>query len=155
MRVNIVNIKAIKVAALEHVNELETLDQSMAFFRAWQKDSGCLPTTPTRMFGVALSDPDVRPIESFRFAICSEIDTDIAENSFGVMNRKISAGRCAKVRHIGSRDTLQLKVNDLKRSWLPSREEVKRDNPIFFEYLNFMPEVSENRLLTDIYFPLR
>jgi len=155
MRVNIVNIKAIKVAALEHVGELATLDQSMVLFRAWQKESGGLSATDARMFGVALSDPDARPVEKFRFVICSEIDGVVAENSFAVTNKVIPAGRCAKVRHLGSRDTLHLKVNELKRSWLPSREEVKRDDPIFFEYLNFMPEVSENKLLTDIYFPLR
>ena len=149
------NIKAIKVAALEHLGEPETLEKSVEIFRAWRKESGCSPVTEKRTFGVAHSNPEARPPQVFRFDICGEVDDDIAENAYGVVNKEIPAGRCARVRHTGSHDTLHLTVNDLYRSWLPSTQEVKRDAPIFFEYLNFVPEVPEAELITDIYFPLR
>ncbi|MDT8375810.1 MAG: GyrI-like domain-containing protein [Mariprofundaceae bacterium] len=155
MRINIVNIEAIKVAALEHLGEPETLEKSVESFRAWRRESGCSPVTEKRTFGVAYSDPEARPLQSFRFDICGEVDADIAENSYGVMNSEIPAGRCARVRHTGSYDTLHLKVKDIYRSWLPATQEIRRDAPIFFEYLNFAPEVSESELVTDIYFPLR
>jgi len=150
-----VNIEAIKVAALEHLGEPETLDQSVESFRAWREESGCSPVAEKRTFGVAHSDPDARPVQSFRFDICGEVDADIVENSYGVINSEIAAGRFARVRHTGSHDTLYLKVKDIYRSWLPATQEVKRDAPVFFEYLNFVPEVSEAELITDIYFPLR
>jgi len=155
MRIDIVNIKSIKVAALEHLGEPETLGQSVESFRAWRKESGCSPVSEKRSFGVAHSNPDVRPTQPFRFDICGEIDADIAENSYGVINKEIPAGRCAKVRHTGSHDGLQSVVNSISRDWLPSSESVKRDAPIFFEYLNVVPEVAESKLITDIYFPLR
>jgi len=150
-----VNIKAIKVAALEHKGEPETLEQSVEVFRAWRKESGCSPVNKKRTFGVAHTNPEARPIQKFRFDICGEIDTEIAENAYGVINKEIPAGRCARLRHRGSHDSLNLEVNALYRSWLPSSEEVKRDDPIFFEYVNFMPEVRESELITDIYFPLK
>jgi len=155
MRIDIVNIKAIKVAALEHQGEPETLGQSIESFRAWRKESGCSPVTEKRTFGVAHSNPDIRPVQPFRFDICGEVDADIAENSYGVINKEIPAGRCAKVRHIGSHDELQSIVNSISRNWLPGSENVKRDAPIFFEYLNVVSEVAENKRVTDIYFPIR
>ena len=155
MRIDIVNIKSIKIAALEHQGGPETLEQTVESFRAWQKESGCSPVTEKRSFGVARSNPDVRPIQPFRFDICGEVDADVAENSYGVKNKGIPAGRCAKVRHIGSHDGLQSIVNSISRVWLPSSENVRRGAPIFFEYLNVVSEVAENKRVTDIYFPIR
>ena len=149
------NIEAIKVAALEHLGEPETLESSIESFRAWRRESGCSPVAEKRTFGVAHSDPDARPVQSFRFDICGEIDADIPENSYGVINSEIAAGRFARVRHTGSHDTLHLTVKEIHRSWLPATQEVRRDAPIFFEYLNFAPDVAETKLMTDIYFPLK
>jgi AraC family transcriptional regulator len=155
MKVDIVNTKAIKVAALEHRGEPEKLGQSIESFKAWRKESGCSPVAEKRTFGVAHSNPEAVPVQEFHFDICGEVDAEIAENTHGLINKEIPAGRCARVRHIGSHDTIILKVHTLYRSWLPSSDEVKRDSPIFFEYLNFEPEVPESRLITDIYFPLK
>ncbi|MDQ6997963.1 MAG: GyrI-like domain-containing protein [Mariprofundus sp.] len=155
MRIDIVNIKAIKVAALEHQGEPETLGESVENFRAWRKESGDSPVANMRTFGLAHSNPEARLVQQFRFDICGEVDADIAANTYGVINKEIPAGRCAKVRHTGSHDTLQLQVNAISRDWLPGSEEVKRDAPIFFEYLNVVPEVAEGKQITDIYFPLR
>ncbi|MGK9878855.1 GyrI-like domain-containing protein, partial [Salmonella enterica subsp. enterica] len=43
----------------------------------------------------------------------------------------------------------------LFREWLPASGETPRDFPVFFQYLNFVHEVAEHELLTDIYLPLR
>ena len=155
MKIDIVNIKAIKVAALEHLADPETLDQSIDTFKSWRKESGCSPVAQKRTFGVNHSNPEVIPAQKFRFDICAEVDAEIPENDYGVINKEIPAGRCARLRHKGSHDGLKLKINALYRSWLPGTEEVKRDAPIFFEYLNFLPEVKESELITDIYLPLR
>jgi len=155
MKINIVNIKAIKVAAFEHLGEPETLDQSVETFRVWRKESGCSSVAEKRTFGIAHSDPEAKPAQPFHFDICCEVGIDVAENSYGVINKEIPAGRCARLRHQGAYDGLKLKVNAFYRSWLPSTEESKRDAPIFFEYLNFAVEVPEDELMTDIYFPLK
>jgi len=142
------------VAALEHRDGPETVEQSIETFRVWRKESGCSSVAEKRTFGVAHSNPDARPVQKFRFDICGEVDADIPDNAYGVVNREISAGRYAKLRHKGSLETINLKVNALYRDWLPTMQECKRDAPIFFEYLNVSPAVPESALMTDIYFPL-
>lgn len=155
MRIDIVNIKTIKVAALEHLDKPETLDESVEIFRAWRKESGFSPVASKRTFGVSLSNPEARPVQTFRFDICGEVDADIPENDYGVVNKDIAGGSYAKLRHKGSHNTLNQEVNALYRTWLPNSNEVKRDAPIFFEYLNLGADVPESELITDIYFPLK
>ncbi|WP_038250985.1 AraC family transcriptional regulator, partial [Ghiorsea bivora] len=155
MKINIVNINAIKVAALEHLDHPETLAESVETFRAWRKESGCSPVAKKRTFGIVYSNPEARPVQKFRFDVCGEVDIAIAENTYGVVNKAIPGGRYAKLRHKGSHDKLRQKVNALYRTWLPNSNEMKRDSALFFEYINVMPEVSEAELMTDIYFPLK
>lgn len=155
MRIDIVNIEPIKVAALEHLDKPEILEQSIEMFRTWRKESGCSPIAEKRTFGVAHSRPEVMPKQQFRFDICGEVDANVPENSYGVLNKKIEGGRYARLRHKGSHEGLENKVNALYRTWLPNSSEMKRDSALFFEYINIMPEVSESELITDIYFPLK
>ncbi|MDQ7059410.1 MAG: GyrI-like domain-containing protein [Ghiorsea sp.] len=155
MRIDIVNIKPIKVAALEHLDNPETLAESVEAFRAWRKESGCSPVAKKRTFGIAYSNPEARPVQKFRFDVCGEVDMNIAENAYGVVNKAIPGGRYAKLRHRGSHDKLGQKVNALYRTWLPNSNEMKRDSALFFEYMNVVPEVLEAELITDIYFPLK
>ena len=155
MRIDIVNIKPMKVAALEHLDEPETLEQSIEVFRTWRKESGCSPISTKRTFGVAHSRAEVMPPQPFRFDICAEVDEDIAGNSYGVLNKDIEGGRYARLRHKGSHDNLEQKVNALYRTWLPNSDELKRDAPLFFEYVNLTPDALERELITDIYFPLK
>lgn len=154
MKIDIVNIKAIKVAALEHHGEPEALNQSVEIFRAWRQESGCSPISEKRSFGIARSNPEARPAQTFSFDICAEIEADVAENDYGVLNKAIEGGRYARLRHSGSHAALPEKVKALYRSWLPNSDEAKRDAPLFFEYLNIRADMQESRLLTDIYLPL-
>lgn len=154
MIISIVNIKAIQVAALEHLGEPETVAQSIEKFSLWRKESGD-SLTEKRRFGIAHSNLEARSAEKFHFDICGEVDAEVPDNEHGVVNKEIAAGRYAKLRHNGSLDTIHIKVNDLSRNWLPSTQECKGDAPIFFEYLNVSPATLESERMTDIYFPLR
>ncbi|ATX79631.1 AraC family transcriptional regulator [Mariprofundus aestuarium] len=155
MIISIVNIEPIQVAALAHLDEPKTVEHSIEAFRAWRQESGCSPVTEKRSFGVAHSNPEARVAEKFRFDICGEVDDDIPDNAYGVINSEIPAGRYARLRHKGSLETINLKVNALYRNWLPTTQESRRESPIFFEYLNVSPAVPDSELMTDIYFPLR
>jgi len=155
MIITVVHINAIQVAALEHLDEPATLEGSFEQFSNWRKESGYSPATERRSFGVAHSNPDARVAEKFRFDICAEVDAEIPENGYGVINREIAAGRYAKLRHKGSLATIDQKVNALSRNWLPTTQECRGASPIFFEYLNLTPATQESERVTDIYFPLR
>ncbi|VTN11575.1 DNA gyrase inhibitor [Raoultella terrigena] len=72
-----------------------------------------------------------------------------------MVNSDIPAGRCAVLRHQGSHDALTGLAQALYRDWLPGSGEELRDFPLFFHYHNFVHEVAEHELLTDIYLPLK
>lgn len=67
----------------------------------------------------------------------------------------IPGGRCAVVRHHGSHERIAESIYPLYREWLPQSGEELRDFPLFFHYLNLIPEVEEHELVTDIYLPLK
>ena len=92
---------------------------------------------------------------AFRFDICGSVTEDVPPNPQGVITKTIPGGRCAVVRHLGSRDRVAESIYPLYREWLPQSGEALRDFPLFFDYLNLSPEAPENALITDIYLPLK
>ena len=76
-------------------------------------------------------------------------------NPQGVITKTIPGGRCAVVRHLGSRDRVAESIYPLYREWLPQSGEALRDFPLFFDYVNLSPEAPESALITDIYLPLK
>lgn len=79
----------------------------------------------------------------------------IDDNDAGVVAKVIPAGRCAKLRHIGSDETLDAAIRFLYAQWLPQSGEELRDFPLFVERCTFFPDVPEHQAVVDIYLPLR
>jgi AraC family transcriptional regulator len=65
------------------------------------------------------------------------------------------AGRCAKLRHVGSDDTLAATFKYLYATWLPASGEEPRDFPLFLQRVTFFPDVAEHEAVTDVFLPLR
>ncbi|QXE91261.1 AraC family transcriptional regulator [Geomonas subterranea] len=144
-----------RIAVLAHRGAPEKLDDSALKFIEWRKQSGLSPVKESRTFGIVYDDPaNVEP-EQFRFDICGEVSQEVPENQQGVLNGVIPGGRCAVVRHLGSHDRIGDSVYPLYRDWFPKSGEELRDFPLFFHYLNLMPDVAEHELVTDIYLPLK
>ena len=155
MDVKIVEFPQTNVAMLTHQGHPNRVNDSAATFIEWRRRTGHSPVTSSQTYGIAWHDPQTTPPEQFRFDICGSIAKPIPENAYGVVNAVIPGGRCAVVRHQGSLDSLSDSVWYLFREWLPGSGETPRDFPVFFQYLNFVHEVPEHALLTDIYLPLR
>jgi len=155
MEVNIVDFGQVKIAVLEHRGPAELINDSTKIFIDWRKTSGFSPVKSSRTFGIAYDNPDTTEPEKFRFDICGSITADIPANPHGVVNRLIPAGRCARVRHLGSHDSMKASIYYLYREWLPQSGESLRDFPLYFCYLNFISETPEHELATDIYLPLK
>ena len=153
--VNIINCEERQVAVLEHKGNPESVFDSAAKFIAWRKESGLSPIKTSETFGIPYSDPDNTVPEEFRFDICATTCGDVPENSYGVRAGVIPDGRYAVVQHKGSHDLIRDAVYFLYREWLPGSGEQLRDFPCFFQYLNFVHQVDECELLTDIYLPLK
>jgi AraC family transcriptional regulator len=154
MQVNITEFATTPIAVLEHRGAPELVNDSVKVFIDWRKQSGLSPVNSSRTFGIVYDNPETTPPAEFRFDICGEVNANVPGNPQGVINKVIPGGRCAVVRHHGSHHRIGDSAYYLYRDWLPSSGEDLRDFPLFFHYLNLLPETPEHALLTDIYLPL-
>jgi AraC family transcriptional regulator len=155
MNVKIVEFEETQVAALEHRGPPERVDDSARIFIEWRKTSRSSPKESCKTFGVAYDNPDTTAPGDFRFDICGEVNEAVPRNPQGVVNKIIPGGRCAVARHLGSHDRIGESAYHLYRDWLPRSGEELRDFPLFFHYLNLMPETPEHELITDLHLPLK
>ncbi len=155
MKIEIVEFDETMVAVKEHRGNPTLVNDSAKIFIDWRKSSGLSPVKSSDTFGVAYDDPKTTEPSQFRFDICGEVHEPIPENPQGVINKVIPGGRCARVRHHGSHERIDEVAYYLYRDWLPESGEELRDFPIFFHYLNLIPETPEHELITDIYLPLK
>lgn len=155
VQVEIVDFKSICIAVMEHRGPTERVNESVGQFIAWRKESGLSPKESSRSFGIAYDNPDTTEPAEFRFDICGEVTDEIPLNPQGVITKSIPGGRCARVRHNGSHARIGESIYPLYRNWLPESGEELRDFPLYFHYLNLMPETPEHELVTDIYLPLK
>jgi len=154
LEIKFINVEETRVAVLEHRGSADLLNASVGKFIEWRKTSRLSPVEKYRTFGLAYDDPATTPEEQFRFDICAEVKTEVPENSQSVINKVIPSGRCVVIRHIGAHEQMSEKIYEIYGKWLPESGETLRDFPCYFEYKNFFPDVPENELITDIYFPL-
>jgi AraC family transcriptional regulator len=151
--VEIVDFPTTRVAAVEYQGpESQSYNATMKLI-AWRRENAVGPETG-RTYGVHYSDPATTPPNEFRLDICVSYEGPVAANTQGVLSKTIPGGRCARIRHLGTRDYMP-EADYLYRDWLPASAEDTRDYPPFFHYVNVGPDVSEKDMITDIYLPLR
>lgn len=155
MNVNIVERAEEKIAFISHRGAPERVFETAAQFIAWRKETGLSPLTKSRTYGIPFSDPEQTLSDDFRFDIAGTITTDIPENKYGVSVGILPKGKYAVVRHLGSHDNIKDSVYYLYRDWLPQSELEVGDFPVFFHYHNFVHDVDECDLMTDIYLLLK
>ena len=155
MQVKIIDFEETPVAVLEHRGSPALVNDSARQFIAWRKASGLSPVATSRTFGIAYDDPETTEAAQFRFDICGSVQQPVPENPQGVINKLIPGGRCAVLRHLGSHDHIGESAWYLYREWLPQSGEELRDFPLFFHYVNLIPETPEHELVTDIHLPLK
>lgn len=152
MQVEIVDFPATHVAAVEHRGPESQTYVSTQKLIAWRQANGKRPGMGNT-YGVHYTDHlSVLP-EDYRIDICVSVDQPVRDNPHGVVSKMIPAGRCAKVRNVGSRHEM-VAPRYLYETWLPQSGEKLRDFPIFFHYVNVGPGVKESEMITDIYLPL-
>jgi len=155
MEVIIRDCEKTKVAVLEHRGAPTLVNDSVKIFIDWRKQSGLSPVKSAQSYGIVYDNPEITPPEKFRFDICGSVVEDVPTNAQGVINKEIPQGRCAVLRHHGAHDRLGDSIRSLYRDWLPHSGEELRDFPLYFHYVNLLPETPEHALITDIYLPLQ
>jgi AraC family transcriptional regulator len=151
--VSIVDFAETRVAILEHRGAPERIGDSIRTFIEWRKSTGARPPK-SATYNLLYGDPNAIPPAEFRCDLCAGIDRPVADNESGVVEGRIPAGRCAKLRHMGSDDTLGATLSYLYASWLPESGEELRDFPLFVQRVTFFPDVTENEAVTDVFLPL-
>lgn len=150
--VRVVDFKEARVAVLEHWGSPALANDSVRTFCQWRQANGL---SDGDTFGIVYEDPAIVEPERFHFDICGTVTKAFPDNTLGITDKVIPGGRCAVVRHQGTRDNLGEAAHYLYREWLPGSGEELRDFPLFLQYLNFVPDVPEHELLTDVYLPLK
>ncbi len=153
MNVRIVHFPETRVAAVEHCGAPGREHETARRLIEWRKAHRVLPERH-RTFGIHYTDPRSTPAAEHRVDFAVEFEKDIAPNTQGVVGKLIPGGRCAMVRHIGSRENISAAAY-LYEVWLPQSGEALRDFPIFFHYVNVGPNLKEHEMVTDVYLPLR
>lgn len=154
VNVQIVDFPDTPIGVKEHWGPVAKLNYAVGQFIEWRKTSGLSPKDSCRTFGIAYENPETVEPERFHFDVGGEVHGPIPPNPQGVIGKLIPGGRCAVVRHLGSHDRIGDSIYPLYRDWLPGSGEELRDFPLFFHYLNLIPETPEGELVTDIYLPL-
>ena len=152
MRVKIVDFPETKVAVLEHIGPPETEYLSIQKFIAWRIENK-YPLDKHKGYGVHYNDPNTVSPNQYHVDLCISVDKDVDENTCGVINKIIPAGKCAMVRHLGSRQNIT-PARYLYEEWLPKSDQNLREFPIFFHYVNVGPNIKEEDMITDVYLPI-
>lgn len=154
-QVEIVHFPETNIAALEHLGDPARIGDTIKTFVRWRKQRKLSPKV-SRTFNIFYVDAEDVPPEQFRMDVCASMTTDtIDQNDAGVVAKAIPAGRCAKLRHVGSDESLDAAINFLYAQWLPQSGEELRDFPLFLERVTFFPDVPEHEAVVEIYLPLR
>jgi len=153
MHVEIIDFPETLVAAIEHRGPPDVEHDSVRRLIAWRIEFGYSPERH-RTYGVHYDDPFNTKPELYRADFCISVEHEVAVNAFGVVNKTIPGGRCAKVRHIGSRENISA-ARYLCNTWLPASGEALRGFPLFFHYVNVGPSVLEPEMVTEVYLPIR
>ena len=153
MDVEIVEFPETKVAVVKHKGPPETENQSLKRLIDWRIENK-FPSSPKhRDYGLHYNDPRKVLPEEFRIDLCISVENEIDDNPYGVVNKVIPACRCAKARHIGSRENV-LAAEYLYEKWLPESCEQYSELPIIFHYVNVGPDIQSHEMITDVYLPL-
>ena len=153
MHIEIIDFPETLVAAIEHRGTPDSEHESVRRLIAWRIEHG-YPPARHRTFGIHFDDPLTTSPELYRADFCISVEQEIAPNSHGVVNKMIPGGRCAKLRHFGSRENIQA-ARYLVETWLPQSGEALRGFPLIFHYVNVGPDISEEDFVTDLYLPIK
>lgn len=149
MKVEIRDIKKIRLAVVEHRGDPNLVGQSVNKLVTWAKEQPInLKPKPGEAFSLGYDDPKTTPASEFRIDLGIKIPETLTLTG-DIIEKYIPAGRYAVTMHKGSRERLDQTVYPIYREWIPNANEELGDFPCIFCYYNFEHEVAETELLTE------
>ncbi|HVU01202.1 MAG TPA: AraC family transcriptional regulator [Polyangiaceae bacterium] len=151
--VTLVDFPETPVAVLQHRGDPRTIGDTIRRFIEWRRANG-LPPSASATYNLLYGDPETTPPEEFRLDLCAGIRAPVAENSYGVVESVIPAGRCAVLRLVGGDEQFAPAFQFLYGEWLPASGHELRDFPLFLQRVKMFPDVPENESVIDVFLPL-
>lgn len=153
--VSIIDFPETPTACLDHVGPPARIGETIQRFIAWRKIHHLHPSKHAT-FNIVWCNPDVTPPGDFRMGLCVATTQPLTaeDEKAGLYPLIIPPGRYAKLRHVGSDQTLGDSALALYRDWLPQSGETPGDFPLVFQRVAFFPDVPDHQAVTDILLPL-
>ncbi|MCL1124500.1 AraC family transcriptional regulator [Shewanella surugensis] len=151
---NITLFEGARLAVIEHRGSPSHFPQSIAKLVNWAKENQLGQPKASEVFTIAYGDPKTTQPALFRCDI-GRVITEDRVLGMGMIEKRLPSGRVAIARHLGSHDNIEQTVYGMYQNWLPSTKEELLDYPCVFCYQNYVTEVPESALKTDIYFFLK
>lgn len=142
----------VPVAVMEHRGDPARLGDTIRAFIAWRR-AARLPPAVSATFNILYDDPETTPAPLFRFDLCASTSRTV--DAPGVVNKVITGGRCAILRHVGPEVAFGRALTYLYCEWLPASGEALREYPLYCQRISFFPDVSANEAITDFFLPLQ
>ncbi len=154
--IKIVVFESIDLAVYQHRGPVALLAQSIQQFIQWRRREKLSPKI-SRTFNLVYDDPSQVQPQDYRFDLAVEIkdahkNLNFADN---ISKQTLATRHCAYCRHIGSDQNIGQTVQSLivfvknHQDWQVSAE------PVIFERITFFPDVSENKMITDVFLSLQ
>lgn len=154
LNVNVSWFNKTRIAVLQHKGSPENLPRTIKQFIEWRKQHHTPPSS-SKTFNILYDDPRTTPADDYRFAIATNINSDVKANTQSVTTSEIPEGYCAVLRHVGGDEHLGVLIDKLYTQWLPNSNYSLRDFPCFIERVTMFPTVKINEAITDIYLPVQ
>jgi AraC family transcriptional regulator len=108
----------------------------------------------TEFIGISHDSPDLTDADKLRYDACITVRKEVKpQGEIGV--KTIEGGKYAIFRHKGSYEKFNDSYNYIFGSWMPENNAEPDDKPCFELYLNSPDKTKPEKLLTDIYIPIK
>jgi AraC family transcriptional regulator len=150
--VEVVSVEPFEVVALRNRGAFADLDRAYGRLFGWAAEAGLVERI-IGLHGVPLADHRDVPPADLEFD-CSIRLSAIADPPSPLRLARIGGGDYARLRHVGSFDTLEDVVDRVLIEWLPISGYALRDAPIHYDYHDDPEVVPEALLRSDIFVPV-
>lgn len=148
--VEITDFEGEVLAVMQHRGAPHLLPQTIRAFIEWRKQNR-LPPSKSATYNLVYDDPRTTEPDDFKFDLGCTVKGGFTSNNENIVLESIPAGRCAKIIHKGSDESLAGPIEYLYSTWLLTHEYKALNFPMFLKRVQFFPDVPEHEALTEIY----
>lgn len=154
MQVKIETVTKMKVAFVRNIGPY------MEAEKAWQKLLSCQEVTKTfiaetKFLGVCYDDPKITAPDKIRYDACITVPNDFKSNNSDIGIQEVGGGKYAITQYIGPYTGLAAVYAELYGNWLLKNGHEPKSEPSFEIYKNDPKTTPPEKLITEIYAPIK